>query len=192
MARLQLAAACLTSVLVLNLAGCPLSQPSDVTIDGLWSGTLSYSSTQSLNGVDGVPTQGTRDMTISFDANGVPTSLPIWGFVGADTQTVTISQVGESTTVNYSSDGLDVELVVTVTSASYPGDSAHVELDVQYSATGGALMQDGDATITIDASVNGEQLVLGGTAVYQVPQTAGSVYFETGDKIVCTGTLTKR
>lgn len=192
MTRFSAAVAGLAGVLVLSVAGCPTTEPVTVTIDGTWGGTLSCTSTQSLNGVAGVPVQGTRDLTITFDANGVPTGLPIWGFVGADTQTVTISLVGQSTTVDFTSNSRDISLVVTVTEATYSGGSARVVLDVQYSSTGGALVQDGDATVTINASASGNQLTFSATAVYAVTQTAGSISFETGDTIECTGTLTKQ
>lgn len=182
----------LAGILWLTVGGCPTTTPVEVTIAGTWSGTLSCTSTQSLNGAPGLPVQGSRDLTITFDASGVPTGLPIWGFVGADTRTVTISQAGQSETVNFTSNNFEITLVVTVTEATYAAGSAHVVLDVQYTATSGNLVQDGDATVTIDATASGEQLTFSATVVYAVTQTAGSVSFETGDTIACTGTLAKQ
>ncbi len=185
-------ASLLCAIALMILAGCPTQTPTEFTIAGTWTGTLSCTSTESLSGTPQTPRTGARDLTITFDENGVPTGLPIWGFAGAETQTVEIARTGETATVTFTSGNLEITLVVTVTEASYSASQAHVVLDVQYSATGGSLTQQGTATVTIDATAAGDVLTVTITADYDVTQTAGPVTLETGETIVCTGTLARQ
>ncbi len=191
MVRIALAGLLATTPLLL-VAGCPTQTPTAFTIAGTWSGTLSCTSTESLSGTPQTPRTGSRELTITFDDNGVPTGLPIWGFAGAETQTVDIARTGETATVTFTSGNLEITLHVTVTEASYSANQAHVVLSIDYSATGGALTQQGTATVTMDATASGDALAVSITAEYDVTQTAGAVTLETGETIVCTGTLARQ
>jgi hypothetical protein len=196
MGKSSTSALALATLVLVSIAGCPPvdpgTPPGTVTIDGTWSGTLACTSTETLAGSPTITRSSERSFTITFDADGVPTSLPVWGFSNAPDQTATISAVGESQTFNFTAADRDTTVIVTITEATYAGSSARVVMSLQYSATGGALTQQGTGTMTITATVSGDAMTFSATADYDVTQTAGTLSFETGNTIACTGTLTRQ
>jgi len=185
----------LVVVSLVSVAGCPPvdpgTPPATITISGTWSGTLSCTSTQTLSGSPTITQSSQRSFTITFNAEGVPTSLPVWGFTNAPDQSATISAVGESQTFNFTAADRDTTITVTITEATYTGSSARVVMSLQYSATGGALTQQGTGTVTITATVSGDALTFNAVADYDVTQTAGSISFESGETTECAGPLTR-
>lgn len=202
MGRISIASLALLAFALATIAGCPLADGGDgdangttpTTIAGTWSGTLSCTSTETVGDLIGNPRPGSRDLTITFNSQYIPTGLPIWGFSRAFDQTATISSVGQSETFNFEANFpyRDITLVATITEATYSESGATIVIELQYSATSGNLTQEGTGTMTIQATVDGDSLTFSGVAEYAVTQTAGDISLETTETIACTGTLTKQ
>jgi len=194
----------LVALTLTTLAGCPFfgdgsgdgngDDTGPTTIAGTWSGTLARTRTFSYPSFPGTPMPGTRELTITFDSEYVPSGLPIWGFSLAFDQTTTRSAAGESETFNFDANnppGREVTLVVTITEATYSEFGATVVMDLQHSAESDELTEEGTGTMTIQATVDGDSLTFSGVAVYAVTQTTAQGTFEATETINCTGTLTK-
>jgi hypothetical protein len=179
------------------IAGCPGptdgDPPTPVALAGTWSGTLTCTSTEYLGDLTGTPRPGTRDVVISFDDDGLPTALVVWGFNNAADRTTDKREESESEAFEYTSGDLEITLVVTVAEMTYTETSVRVVLDLEYSAAGGALIQEGTGTMTIEITLDGEELNYHAIAEYEIMQTATGldVTFETGETIECEGTLTR-
>jgi len=185
------------------LVGCPFffdgasdgngDNTGPTTIAGTWTGTLASTRTFSYPSFPGIPVPGTRELTITFDSEYIPSSLPIWGFSLAFDQTTTKSAVGDSETFNFDANnppGREVTLVVTITEATYGETGATVVMDLQHSAESDELTEEGTGTMTIQATVDVDGLTFSGVAEYTVTQTTAQGSFEATETINCTGTLT--
>jgi hypothetical protein len=198
----RIAVAALTVLALTMFAGCPFldGQDSDgngdntppTTIAGTWSGTLACITTDTLDELVGNPRPGSRDLTITFDDQYLPTGLPIWGFSLAFDQTTTRSAVGESETFEFAANFpyREVTLVVTITAATYSESGATVLMDLQHDAAGPNLTEQGTGTMTIEATIEGDSLTFSGLAEYVVTQITEQGTFEATETINCTGTLT--
>lgn len=191
------------------LAGCPfLDTDSDdtgddgsggdtsaSTIAGTWSGTLDCTTTFSYPDLPGEPLPYTRDLTITFSNEYLPSSLPVWGFNLAFDQRTTAYADGESQTFTFDANnppGRSVTLVVTATAASYTESGAQVVMDLQHSAECDELTEEGTGTMTIDATVDGDTLTFSAVAEYAVTQTTDQTELEATETINCTGTLDRQ
>ena len=145
MRTIAIAPLALLALSLATFAGCPL--PGDgngdangitaTTIAGTWSGTLSCTSTETIEDLIGNPRPGSRDLTITFNSQYIPTGLPIWGFSRAFDQTATISSVGQSETFDFEANlpYREITLVATIAEATYTESGATIIINLQYSAT---------------------------------------------------------
>jgi hypothetical protein len=172
--------------------GDPGDPPADpLAITDTWTGTLSCQVTQSLGGTTGATTTKTRQLSITFDQDGLPDGLLIPGFVDAPDQTATVLHVGQSQTLNSMTSQFQITHVVTVREARYTAAGARVVLDIRYEADGGTLQQEGFAVQTIDVAVSGDSLNYSSTISYDVSITA-PVTLETGEVTICEGVLQRQ
>jgi len=180
---------------VFSLAGCPTPTPTPsgpAQTAGAWTGDLSCDVTQSLSGAAGNPVNAARAFSTTINDSGVPTSVRVLGFTGGPDQDAAISQVGDSATLNSTSGNLAITQIVTVTQARYTSTSADITLSIEYSATGGALSQNGTATQTIAIRVSGANLTYSANVNYSVTQLAGTITLDTGEVTDCNGVLSKQ
>jgi hypothetical protein len=187
-----------------GIAGCPLAgdngdnadgDTTPTTLAGTWSGTLSCTTTFSYPDVPGYPLPHTRDLTLTFDSEYLPSSLPVWGFNLAFDQRITETAEGDSQTFVFEANnpaGRAVTLVVTITDATYNESGAQVVMSLQHSAESDELTEQGTGTMTIDATIDGSDLAFSGVAEYTVTQTSDLATLEASEMISCTGTLTSR
>ena len=205
MGRISMASLTLLALTLATIVGCPLigggngdgdaNDTTPTTIAGTWSGTLSCTRTFSYPNIPGDPVPGTRDLTITFNSEYVPSSLPIWGFNLAFDQTTTKNANGESETFNFDANnppGREVTLEVTLTEVAYTESSARVVMNLQHSAESEELTEQGTGTMTIQATLNGDSLTFSAVAEYAVTQTTELGSFQATEIISCTGTLTKQ
>ncbi len=206
MGRISIASLALLAFALATIAGCPLADGGDgdadgttpTTIAGTWSGTLARTTTLAISGQQGNPRPGETDLTITFNSEYLPATLPIWGFNFAFDQATTKHAVGESETLKFYANFpyRQITLVVTITEASYTESSAHVVMALQYSGANEdlALAQEGTGTMTIEATVQGDDLNFSGVAQYAVTETNTAIYVivQTTETIACSGTLTKQ
>jgi hypothetical protein len=183
---LLIAAACVVT-------GCPATGPSGPPpIAGTWSGTLTCERTQSLGTATAPPETSTITFEITFDDAGVPAAILILGFLEAPNQEASIAQVGASATQTAAAGVLLVTQEVTVSSASFGDTIVQIGFQIDYSASGGALAQSGTGTQSFTATVNGEALDIAISTGYQVNQRSGVVNLDTGEQIMCSGTLQRQ
>jgi hypothetical protein len=180
---------------VLLTAGCPQSPGGNSgprAITGTYSGTLSCEVIQSLSGSPSPPTTRTRDTSLTFDNNGRPTGIPVFGFSGQPDLTTGIQDVGESETLTSSNGTFDITHTLTVRSATYASSSVRVIIDIDYSATGGNATNTGTGVLTFDASVSEDVLTTSITLEYEVTQATGTLVFDTGESHDCTAELDRQ
>ncbi|MBU0616589.1 MAG: hypothetical protein KKI02_02615 [Planctomycetes bacterium] len=208
MCRIPIAGMLLTviSLSFVTIAGCPLtdgdngdggdgSDTTPTTIVGTWSGTLSCTTTFSYPDHPGDPLPHSRDLTLTFDSEYLPSSLPIWGFNLAFDQRTTKNAEGESETLNFDANnppGREITLIVTIAEATYSEFGASIVMNLQHSAESDELTEQGTGTMTIEATIAGSSLTFSGVAEYTVTQTTDQAALEATETITCTGTLTKR
>jgi hypothetical protein len=204
MCKIRIAGTFLTLTLLslAGIAGCPLTGDdgddtngdiTPATLPGTWSGTLSCTTTFSYPDIPGYPLPYTRDLTLTFDSEYLPSSLPVWGFNLAFDQRITETAEGDSQTFTFEANnppGRDVTLIATITDATYDESGAQVTMSLQHSAESDELTEDGTGTMTIEATIDGSDLTFSGVAEYTVTQTAGEVSLVATETIECTGTLT--
>lgn len=208
--RLRFVSLLTAAALFGGLAGCPMNggdggdgsgdgggdgagNGGATALVGTWTGQLSCTRTQTIEGSSNPAVQtSARDLTITFDANGRPTDLVVYGYSGQADQTVQLSQVGQSQTVNATSGSTQITQVVTVTQAIYTSSSAHLELEINYDATQSNLTYDGTATLVIDASASADGLRYTARIEYHVTLAAGTISIPTNEVTECTGTLAKQ
>lgn len=188
------------------LVGCPFlfdgagdgngDNTGPTTIAGTWTGTLARTTNLAINGQQGNPRPGETELTITFDGEYLPTTLPVWGFNLAFDQATTQHAVGETETLNFDANFpyRQVTLVVTITEATYGESSARVVMALDYAGANDdlGLVQEGTGTMTIEAAIEGDDLDFSGVAQYTVTETntAIDVTVQTIETINCTGTLT--
>jgi hypothetical protein len=210
MCRIPAAAVLVTvfSLLLATVAGCPFfgvdnadgnggdgSDTTPGTIAGTWSGTLSCTTTFSYPALPGEPLPHTRDLTLTFSSEFLPTSLPIWGFNLAFDQRTTKSAEGELETFTFDANnppGREVTLIATITEATYSESGARVVIDLHHSAESDELTEQGTGTMTIEAAVADDTLTFSGVAEYVVTQTTAQATLEATETIDCSGTLTRQ
>lgn len=194
------------SLSLATIAGCPItgadngdggdgSDTTPTTIAGTWSGTLSCTTTFSYPDLPGEPLPYTRDLTITFSSEYLPSSLPIWGFNLAFDQRTTKNAEGESETFNFDANnppGREITLIVTIAEATYSESGASVMMNLQHAAESDELTEQGTGTMTIEATIADSSLTFSGVAEYAVTQTTDQAALEATETITCTGTLTKR
>ena len=193
-------------VCTLLVAGCPTNtgdpnqtgEP-DPAITGTWSGTLNCTTTGTftVNGFEFPRTQrdSTREFSINFDADALPTGLPIWGFDSAFTSIDEDLAAGDSETfaVTFATSQRTVTLVATIESATFTETSAEVSMTLTHSAEDPLLRQEGTGTMTILATVTDAGLEYTGTAEYTLTVTnlATEATAQDEQTIACTGVLTR-
>lgn len=181
----------LATLPLMLLGGCPTTGPTGPAFtSGTWSGTLSCEVAQSLSGTTTSTQTDTRTFSITFDDNGVPSSLTILGFSSSSDLEAGLAQVGDSVTLTSTSGTLAITQVVTVTQARYTSTTASITLMIDYSGSSGGLTQEGSATQTIQATVSGETLSYSAMTTYDVEFTASGLDpFSTGEVTTCEGLL---
>lgn len=186
----RLAALCALLSLITLPGGCPqggTNEPS--ALAGTWTGELACTSTQSIDGGEGVPFETTRDVALTFDDDGRPTGLPVLGFSNAPTQTTGINEVGETETLTSQSGTLAITRVLTVRSATYTATTARVIIDIDYEASGGALTQTGTGVLTVFAEIADGVLDVTLDVDYDITQAADTLSFDTTETLACEGAL---
>ncbi len=186
----RLAALCALVSLILLPGGCPQNGTNEPSaLSGTWTGELDCTSTQSIDGGEGVPFETTRDVALTFDDDGRPTGLPVLGFSNAPTQTTGINEVGETETLTSQSGTLTITRVLTVRSATYTANTARVIIDIDYEATGGALTQTGTGVLTVFAEIANGALDVTLDVDYDITQSADTLSFDTTETLACDGAL---
>ncbi len=182
----------------LLVAGCPSGGTDDndngggtgaTALAGTWSGEIECSTVQFVGDTGGSPSVTRRTFTITIDAEGFPTEVEVLGFSSAPDLTADLSRSGDSDTLTSTSSGLSITEAVRVDSATYTETSAIIVIDIDYSALGGALNQEGTGRQTIELQLNGDSLEYSVSVEYDVVQLAAGIELNTGETVDCTGVL---
>lgn len=156
---------------------------------GTWSGVLACVTTQTASGAGGTPINGTRPITLRFDADGAFESVTVFGFSGGPDQQATVGRVGQSETLTSESGEFDITRGVTVTTATYSEGVARITLSIDFDSVGGNLTQTGGGTQTIEAVITNGRLECSSQVDYDVDLVVGSVNVGTEEMQMCEGTL---
>jgi hypothetical protein len=159
-------------------------------ITGRWTGTVSSTLVATLNGTAVAPQTSNGNLTVEFDANGLPNSLTVISFGSGTDPVVTVRTSGETETVTVNA----ATYVVTVRSATYTSTSARVTLDIVYSTTSGNATTNATGVQTIEATVNGATLNYNADVAYDatLANASAGLSFDVDETTDCTGNLAKQ
>jgi hypothetical protein len=182
------------------VAGCPNSGTDNTgtttgaaLLAGTWSGPASCSRVQTLGMTTSDAVVTDRQFSITVNADGRPTSVPILGFSDSPNQNAALGAKGDSVTLTTTtSGGINVTQIVTVSELTFDDDRLTMDLTIDFMASGGALTQDGSATQRITLTLSGANATLLIDTDYTVTQTAGSLRLDTSEATTCNGSLPKQ
>jgi hypothetical protein len=174
---------------------------SGATVNGRFAGTLTGTSTESLNGTPNQPRDRQLLPSIQFEGAYIPVVLPVLHYADStpggaaateNAENLTNVLLGQTQTFTYHDTG-PVTLGVTVTEASYLTREFRVVVTMTFNSVSGNLTRTGTGTQTIEGSLDGnDDLVLNISTTYDIDLVAGSFSFQTGEAIVLTGTLPRQ
>jgi hypothetical protein len=181
----------------LSLGGCPSggSGGDGTTIvsllAGSWSGSLAASRVQTVGSSVSPPVTSTKTLSIEFDSEGRPASVVVLGFSGGPDQAATLQNEGDTVTLNSTNANLAVTQVVTVTDATFTNTKTTLVLNIEFTATGGALTQSGTGTQTIEATLSNGALDYRTDVSYDINFIFSGGALRTLETTDCTGILTR-
>lgn len=158
---------------------------------GTYTGQLECTVSESLNGQQGNPTQQTRDLTITFDPNGLPETLYVPGYRDMEFA-APVNQVGDVVELTQTADEYEVTLTVTVAVASYSPTSARIVLNLAHFGRQDNLTEEGTGTQVIEMDLTDGTLSYTSLTSYEVEMRVETLRFDTTREYDCAGTLTPR
>ncbi len=161
------------------------------SLSGSYSGTISCFDTESLGGVAGNPASVNKNVTFTFDADGILSSLPIFGFTMPPDITTNVGATGDSQVVT-SGNSLttSIQYSITVRTATYTSTTADLTIDIDYSASGGNLVDAGTAVLNLSLQLSGGNLIVMYELAYDIDRSSsGAGTFNTGETFSCEGVI---
>ncbi len=136
----------------------------------------------------------TRPISITFDENGLPTSLVVLGYspsglVPAYELVAEVRQVGDAVTLNHSANGYDATVTVTVVLSTYESTSARIVLALVHEGQDDNRNDVGTGIQVIEYSLSNGNLTYSSLTEYEVAWEFPNITVDTTQELDCQGTL---
>lgn len=160
-------------------------------LSGSYSGTISCLDTQSLNGVAGNPASVNKSVTFTFGTDGVLSSLPIFGFTAPPDITTNVGSTGDSQVVTSgNSITPSIQYNITVRTATYTDTTADLTIDIDYTGSGGNLVDGGTAELILSLELTNGNLIVMYELAYDITRSSsGAGSFDAGETFNCEGVI---
>lgn len=171
----------------------------DLLAASTFTGTLERVTIETIsqdpnNSQQGSPRTSSLSLTQEFNAAGFPVRLHIPGYSDSPDAYTTVNEAGESETIEQTSGTREIRLVVTVRRATYASESARIDLDIDYEATQGQLVQRGAGTHTVRVTLDsdGARIRYESQTHYEIDLVVGTLTVSTTADIDCSGNLARQ
>lgn len=155
-----------------------------------YTGSISCLEAQLLGGMPSNPVSINKTVTFTFDADGVLSALPVFGFVGAPDQQTNVGLAGETQVLTSAGPSMtSITRSLTVRSATYTATTANLTIDIDYDAAGGSNVLSGTGELFLTLRLVNGNLSVTYELAYDIMQTAGEVMLDTGETFNCEGVL---
>jgi hypothetical protein len=136
----------------------------------------------------------TRQVSIAFDSDSLPTALVVLGYAPAGMVTpyelvAEVNQVGQSVTLDYSDGTYDATVTVTVALASYGTTDARIVLDLVHEGEDDGRTDVGTGIQVIEYELSGGELTYSSVTSYEVTWQFPKISVDTTQQLECEGTL---